>query len=189
MTENDALTILAVLKTAYPYFYKDATPQSARDTLDLWASLFVEDDPATVGLAVKSFIAADEKGFPPVPGQIKSIMRMLAGEEFDSELKAWGMVRSALSNSQHNARKEFENLPPPVQKVIGNASTLREWCMLTPETVSVTVSNSFMRSYRLEVQRAREIAALPPEARAMLQSNQDAKRICAGNGDKPCQEN
>lgn len=185
MTENDALTILAVLKTAYPYFYKDATPQSARDTLDLWASLFVEDDPATVGLAVKSFIAADERGFPPVPGQIKAIMRTLAAEEYESELKAWGMVRKALSNSQYNSRQEFEKLPPIVQKTIGNAAMLREWCVLDTETVNVTIANAFMRSYRTELRHAQEIAALPPDAKALLQRHQDAKRICAGKEDKP----
>ena len=185
MTKQDTLKILAILKTAYPYFYKDATPQSAKDTLDLWATLFVDDDPATVGLAVKSFIAADEKGFPPVPGQIKAIMRTLAAEEYDSELKAWSMVRRALSNSQYDSKREFEKLPPIVQKTIGSAAMLREWCLLDTETVNVTIANAFMRSYRIELRHAQEVAALPPDAKAMLQRHQGAKRICARKEDKP----
>ena len=185
MTKQDTLKILAILKTAYPYFYKDATPQSAKDTLDLWATLFVDDDPATVGLAVKSFIAADEKGFPPVPGQIKAIIRTLAAEEYDSELKAWSMVRRALSNSQFNSKREFEKLPPIIQKTIGSAAVLREWCVLDSETVDVTIANAFLRSYRTELRHAQEIAALPLEAKAMLQRHQDAKRICSGKGNKP----
>lgn len=181
MTENDALTILAVLKTAYPYFYKDATPQSAKDTLDLWASLFVDDDSATVGLAVKSFIASDEKGFPPVPGQIRAIMRTLAAEEYDSELRAWGIVRKAIGRSAYDPKREFANLPPLIQKTIGSASVLQQWSQFAPDTVDVTIANSFMRSYRTEVQHAREVAALPSEAKKMLERNQDAKRIGAGN--------
>lgn len=185
MTKQDTLKILAILKTAYPYFYKDATPQSAKDTLDLWATLFVDDDPATVGLAVKSFIAADERGFPPVPGQIKAIIRTLAAEEYDSELKAWSMVRRALSNSQYNARQEFEKLPPLVQKTLGSASVLRDWSLLDPDTVNITIANSFFRSYRMELRHTQEVVALPAEARAMLQSSRGAKRICAGKEGKP----
>lgn len=189
MTKTETLKILAILKTAYPYFYKDATPQSAYETVELWASMFGDDDMATVGLAVKSFIAADEKGFPPVPGQIKAILRTLAAEEYDSELKAWGMVRKALGNAHYDAKREFEKLPALVQKTLGAASTLREWSMIEQDAVDVTIANSFMRSYRAEVQHAREVAALPPEAREMLERNQDAKRIGAGKENKPCQGN
>ena len=178
MTRQDMLKVLAVLKTAYPYFYKDTTRQSAEDTLELWASLFAEDDPALVGMAVKSFIASDARGYPPVPGQIKALMRLLTIERHENELKAWGLVRRAIENARYNAKAEFAKLPPLVQKTVGNAAQLRAWSSIGPEAVDVTLANSFMRSYREEVQYERETAALPPDAKALLE--QTVRRASVG---------
>lgn len=174
------LKVLAVLKTAYPYFYRDATPQSASDTLDLWASLFVDDDPALVGIAVKSFIASDERGYPPVPGQIKSLMRLLTSAQPENELEAWSMVRRAIGNPE----KRFKQLPPLVRETVGSAAQLNAWGNLAPETVDVTIANSFMRSYREKVQRSQEIAALPPEAKALLEETTQRASI----GQTPAKE-
>lgn len=177
MTRQDTILILSILRTAYPRFYANTAGQDVQDAIDLWASLFVDESAEAVTLGVKAFIASDEKGFPPVPGQIRAILRMLAAEEYDSELKAWGMVRKALKNSQFDAKREFDKLPPLIRQTIGAASMLQQWGRLDPETVDVTIANSFMRSYREELRRTRETAALPPEARAILEKNRTAKRI------------
>lgn len=72
MTREDTIKIMSVLRGAYPHFYRDVSRQEALDTINLWADMFVEDDPSAVAAAVKILIQTDQKGFPPTIGQVKA---------------------------------------------------------------------------------------------------------------------
>lgn len=178
MTKQDAIKILMVLRTAYPRFYGGTSEEAAQDAIDLWASIFVDDDAQEVALGVKAFIASDEKGFPPVPGQIKAMMRTAKAHDQPDELKAWGCVKKALRNSCYDSAKEFDKLPPLVRRVVGSPSQLREWCLMDCETLDILVGNSFVRVYREAAQRERSLAALPASDREALTVHHDI--LCGG---------
>jgi hypothetical protein len=74
VTRDDTVKILSVLRGAYPQFYKNTSRQEAIDTINLWTDMFADDDFQIVAAAVKAIIVSDEKGFPPVIGQVKSQM-------------------------------------------------------------------------------------------------------------------
>lgn len=173
MNRQETLGILAILKTAYPHFYRDISKQMAQETLELWASLFADDPVEAVAVGVKAFIARDEKGFPPVPGQIKAHMRAVSAEKQLGELEAWGRVKKALRNSYYDAKREFDALPPLVQRVVGSPSQLRDWCQMDIDTLDILVGNAFVREYRGAVQQAQSIAALPAAALEKIGARKD----------------
>lgn len=167
MERTDVLAVMSVLRGAYPQFYRGIDKREAEDTVNLWADLFSRDNPALVLAAVKSFIEADSKGFPPVPGQIKEKLRLLTEPEGMTELEAWGLVSRALKNGLYGAREEFERLPVICRRIVGSAETLREWSMLDPDHVQSVISSHFQRAYRNIAARERELDRLPAEVKRL----------------------
>lgn len=168
MERSDVLKIMAVLRGAYPQFYRDISRTEAEDTVNLWADMFKADDPALVAAAVKSVIEGDEKGFPPTIGQVKAKLRLIAGNREMTEAEAWELVAKAVRNGLYGAAEEFEKFPPLVRRIVGSPNTLREWARMDTETVHSVVASNFQRSYRAVSAREREIGALPADVRALV---------------------
>jgi len=177
MERTDVLKIMAVLRGAYPQFYRDISRKEAEDTVNLWADLFRTEDPVLVTAAVKSFIEADEKGFPPVPGQIKAKLLLITSQEDMTELEAWSLVSKALKNGLYGSKEEFEKLPPACQKIVGSHTQLREWAMLDPDHVQSVISSHFQRAYRNISARNREISKLPEDVQALIGSVSNRMRL------------
>lgn len=182
MERNDVLKIMAVLRGAYPQFYRGISRAEAEDTVNLWTDMFRADDPALVAAAVKSVIEGDEKGFPPTIGQIRTKLRLITGTKELTEAEAWDMVSRAIRNGLYGAAEEFEKFPPTVRRIVGSANTLREWARMDTETVHSVVSSNFQRSYRAIAAREKEVQTLPPEVKAMVQkigAAREAERLAA----------
>ena len=54
MIKSDIATIIGILKTAYPQYYKDRN--SIIDTTNLWYEMFENDDINLIKIAVKNYI-------------------------------------------------------------------------------------------------------------------------------------
>lgn len=168
MTREETIKVLAVLKAAYPAFYRGMKADELNGIVNLWASQFEGDDYKTVGAAVQAHIATDTKGYPPHIGAIKEAIRKITQPDEMSEMEAWGYVASALRNSGYNSVTEFDKLPPVVQRIVGSPSQLREWAMMDSDTVQSVVQSNFMRSYRVRAQSEREYLALPESVRELM---------------------
>lgn len=168
MTREETIKVLAVLKAAYPAFYRGMKADELNGIVNLWASQFEGDDYKTVGAAVQAHIATDTKGYPPHIGAIKEAIRKITQPDEMSEMEAWGYVASALRNSGYNSVAEFDKLPPVVRRIVGSPSQLREWAMMDSDTVQSVVQSNFMRSYRARAQHEREYLALPESVRELM---------------------
>lgn len=167
MTYDETLAIMSVLKAAYPAFYRDMKRADAEAAVALWAEMFKDEPAAVVGLAVKSFIATDEKGFPPNIGTIRAAIVKLREPEEMTPQEAWVYVNEATRRSIHYAQEEFDKLPPVIQKVVGNPQQLKEWAMMDSATVQSVVASNFQKSFRVRAAREREFQALPADIRDM----------------------
>lgn len=78
MTREETVKVMAVLRGAYPQFYRDISKQEALDTINLWSDLFSKDDFSAVLAAVKNLIETDRRGFPPCIGQVKAKVEEIA---------------------------------------------------------------------------------------------------------------
>ena len=168
MTDTETLKILAVLRGAYPAFYRDMQRKEAERVAALWAEMFREEPYEIVAAAVKALIVCDEKGYPPHIGAVKARIRQITAPQEMTEAEAWGLVNKAISRSIYNSRQEFEKLPKLIQGVVGGPSQLRDWAVMDADTVQSVVASNFQRSYRARAASDREYKALPPEVRAIL---------------------
>lgn len=168
MTREQTLGIMAVLRGAYPSFYRDMPKQEALDVVNLWAEMFADDDPALVAAAVKALIASDTKGFPPHIGAVKEQMRKLTAPGEMSEAEAWTKIKRAISNGLYGSREEFDRLPPLCQKLVGSPSQLRDWAALDSDELNTVVASNVQRAFRTMQQRENETAKLPGDVRDFI---------------------
>lgn len=167
MDRAETAKTLAILRAAYPNFYRGMSKADLEGIVDLWASMF-EDDPAElVAGAVKAFIATDSKGFPPVIGVIKEKLRQITQPPMMTEQEAWRLVLDAISNSGYRAQEEFDRLPPLLRSLVGSPRQLRDWGMMEETVVQSVVASNFMRSYRARAQHQADFEALPGDVKRL----------------------
>lgn len=170
MTRKETVQVLEILKIAYPNFYKTFTKEDSKNAIDLWTIMFEGEDFSMVANAVKAYISTDEKGFPPVIGQIKSKIRFLSGNNTLTEMEAWGKVKKAIRNALYHSNEEYFKLPENIQKLVGSPSTLREWSMLDVSELDTVIQSNFMRSYKARQEQEKEYLALPKSVREFTQA-------------------
>lgn len=163
MDKKETLKIMAILKATYPSYYKDGDFNAAAE---LWTEMFRDDGYPIVCAAVKSFIATDTKGFPPVIGQIKAMIQKLLEPEVMTEIEAWSYIKKAIRNSSYNALEEHSKLPSILQEII-SPDQLRDWALADIADESV-ISSNFMRSYKIKAKRKEELSALPNEIKNLI---------------------
>lgn len=142
MTKQETEMIIRVLEAAYPMFYRNKTADDRRDALRLWYDMFLEDDGALVGAAVKAYIATSTSGFPPDIGQIKQRLVKLKHPDMLDEAQAWAIVSSP--------------------------SMLKSWAMADGDDLQTVIASNFQRAYRARASEAAERLALPTDIKRRL---------------------
>ena len=162
MTSNEIVKVLELLETAYGVkkFYADTNKEKV---IWLWSVMFRDDDPVEVNRAVINCISTSP--YAPAISDIKTRMAedRMAGQM--TEMEAWNLVRKAVinSNSNEEAQKEFDRLPPIIQKVLGDKSPLRSWRKIDDDDFETVTASNFMRSYSTWAKREAGYYAMPEQ--------------------------
>ena len=131
MNRKETIEVLGTIKVVYPNAYKQMKAADANALLKVWEMAFKENEKEEVTDSVMYFINNDEKGFPPVPGQIKAIIKRKS--EFSQgkllAVDAWQLVLKAMRNSGTQSVQEFNKLPLDVQRAVGSPVQLKQWAL------------------------------------------------------------
>lgn len=168
MSIDETIAVLAVLKAAYPHSFKGLTRRDGEAMVNLWQMQFADTPAQEVTAAVNALISTRTAGYSPTIGEVKEQLYRLHSVNELSEGEAWAMVYKALSNGYYGYQKEWDKLPPEVQRAVGRPEQLREWSQMETETVQSVVASNFMRSYRVMKERTKETAKLPESVRAVI---------------------
>lgn len=179
MTKQETAQIMAILKVAYPSWYRDLGRDEAIATVNLWHEMFADDPAEEVYAAVKALIAVQAEGFPPTIGRVKARLEQLRAPEGLTADAAWAMVYKAACNSAHNSQREFASLPPEVQSIVGSPNQLRDWAMMDSSTFNSVVSSNFQRAFRARSEAEREYRMLPGSVRTAIASMADSAALPA----------
>ena len=166
MTRQEALAVLAILKTAYPTFYKNFNKEDISAAVNLWATMFSDESIQVVTEAIKALMCTLK--YPPTIADVKEKIAMIMQSQTQTmtEMEAWQKVKAAIS--YYNAAENFEKLPPILQKVVGSPNTLREWALMDGEVVNSVIQSNFMRSYKAKVAQQKEYAMLPSSTKQLI---------------------
>lgn len=168
MTRQETGIIMDVLTTAYPRFYAGKIAPDMRQTMNLWAEMFAEDDVTVVAAAVKALIATDDEGFPPHIGAVKARIRKITQPQAMTPAEARSLVAKAVRNSLYESQEEFDRLPSDIRSLVGSPNQLRDWAMMDSETLHSVVASNFQKSYTMRKTQEREYQALPSDVKSMI---------------------
>ncbi len=133
MNRKETQGVLALLRAAYPNFYKGQTKEDLLAVVNLWQIQFADFACEDVLRAVHALIATRTEGYPPTIGAVKGQAAKLTEKSSLSEAEAWAMVSRAARNGLYRCREEYDKLPPAVQKAVGDAEQLRTWAAMDEE--------------------------------------------------------
>lgn len=167
MTVEETEKILTLLQVEYPNSFSRLDERMMLAKRNLWAKEFEPDPFMTVYAAVRMCIRSGG-AFAPNIGEIRQKMATLTKEEELPEQAAWALVSKACSNGIYHFKEEFDALPEDVQQAVGGAEQIRLWAMMDADTVQSVVASNFMRAYRTQKTRSKELALLPPEVLELL---------------------
>ena len=174
MTRDETKEILMRISSAYPNWRPQADLSFVTET---WWECLSGYGLGQVKAALKAYILADTSGFAPSIGQLIEKMQTLQRPAELTEMEAWALVSRALRNGRYGAEREFEGLPPIVQKAVGAPSQLRNWSQTDNESVENVIQSNFLRTYRAVLAREREMAKMPPEIRRLIEGIAPGPRI------------
>ena len=165
MNREETVKIIRIMVDSYPNY----KPNDISETVDVWQMMLSDYDYNLVAMALKAYILSDTSGFAPSIGQLVDKMKSITSQQELNEMEAWSLVCDALRNSGYNYAEEYAKLPPLVQKAVGLPTQLQTWA-LTENLNKDVVGSNFMRCYRIEVERQKEISKMPQNVREMLES-------------------
>lgn len=125
MTRQEAAGLVGIMIRAYPNSDKYTTKEAVNETVNLWATLFSDDDSAIVGLAVKKHIMTSK--WPPSVAEIREIMADITHPDLIPPDQAWAAVADLLYAESEYSSSPHRRLPPLIAQTvdaIGGWSTL-----------------------------------------------------------------
>lgn len=166
MTREETVKIIRIICGSFPNF----KPSDLSETVDIWNMMLEEYTYNQIAGALKSYILADSTGFAPSIGQLIAKVKTIEEPAQLNESEAWGLVSKAIRNGYYGAVEEFSKLPPLVQKAVGIPDNLRNWSQTNLDSVETVIQSNFLRSYRVEAQRAAEISKMPSDVKTMIEN-------------------
>lgn len=166
MTRDETKQILMRIQTTYPNWKPQADLSLV---IDVWHEYLEGYEYKDILYAVKSFVLTDTEGFAPSVGQVLGQLRKVAESDELSGLEAWALVSNALRNGYYGAEKEYDKLPPLVQKAVGTPENLRHWSQTDLKSIETVVMSQFLTAYKTVTKRASEFSVIPSSVRLEMQ--------------------
>lgn len=164
MNVTEAKKIIASMIVSYSNY----KPTDVDYAATIWADMLSEYTYEQVDSALRSFIMSDKSGFAPSIGQLVEKIHTMTQPQKLNEMEAWSLVSKAIRNSGYNSTEEFAKLPPLVQKAVGLPSQLRTWALDENYNEEV-VSSNFIKCYRNEIAKQRELQKMPQSVRNLIE--------------------
>jgi len=163
VTKKETIGLFGILIAAYPNFDKFKDDSQVEGMVNMWATLFSDDDSAIVGLAVKKHIMTSK--WPPSIAEIRELMADITHPDLIPPDQAWTAVADLLYAENEYSNSPHRRLPPLIAQTvdaIGGWGTLyRLHCGSHRGGKDGMDRVAFMDLYRPAYERARQDACCP----------------------------
>ena len=175
MTREETIEFLMMVQAAFPNY----KPPDKTVAVNTWFLMLADYPYQQVQMALKAYIVTDTSGFAPRIGQIIDKIQMINSPVEMNEMEAWSLVSKALRNGNYKSREEFEKLPDLVKEAVGSPENIHNWAQADIKSIESVIQSNFIKSYRLVVNRQKEMQKLPKDIKAMISENRSCndKRI------------
>lgn len=133
--------------------------------MELWYDMLKDMDYQLAYIGLRNHVATSK--FAPTIADIRNGTVISQPQELN-EMEAWSLVSKAIRDSGYNSTEEFAKLPSLVQKAVGLPSQLRTWALDENYNEEV-VSSNFIKCYRNELARQKELQKMPQNVRNLIE--------------------
>lgn len=151
MTREETKELLMTIRAIYPNF--NVKPEEMTPTINAWQMMLEEYPAQAVSTALQIYVKTNNTGFAPSVSQIIGAMYAPIQNDSLSEGEAWALVKKAIQDGNYHSEERFNELPPIVQKAVGNSNMIRQWAMSDTDEVNTVIASNFQRTYRTLVSR------------------------------------
>lgn len=142
MNKIEVTKILMILKTSYPYAFKDMNKQETESMVSLYEEMFKDDDYNVVSKAIIDIIKTSE--YLPTIATIKSKIYSTTHKE-DDNTELWSKLKDAIGRSSYYAEEEFDKLPDILKKYVRSPYRLQEMASMNSDVINSVEKGIFMR--------------------------------------------
>lgn len=164
MTKKETIALFGILIAAYPNFDKFKDDAQVEGMVNMWATMFADDDSAIVGLATKRHIMTSK--WPPSIAEIREIMAEITHPDLIPPDQAWAAVSDLLyAVGEHNHEEAHRRLPELIAQTvdaIGWSTLYQLHCGHFRGNKDGMDRVAFMDLYCPAYERARRDACCPP---------------------------
>ena len=161
MTVDEFAKLADAIKTYFPRDNMLPTDTA----MELWYDMLKDMDYQSAYIGLRNHVATSK--FAPTIADIRNGTVISQPQELN-EMEAWSLVSKAIRNSGYNSTEEFAKLPLLVQKAVGLPSQLRTWALDENYNEEV-VSSNFIKCYRNELARQKELQKIPQNVRNFIE--------------------
>lgn len=154
MKENEITKIILILKTSYPYAFKDMTEQEVKSMVGLYKEMFSENTYQEVSSAIKNIINTSE--YMPTIAAIKNKIYEIKHPQDENNMELWDKLLDAIRNSSYHSEEEFAKLPPLVKEYVRTPYQLQEMALMDSDTIHSVVKGQFLKQIETIKQNFKE---------------------------------
>lgn len=144
MEKKQILSMLTMLKTAFPSYYKNFTKEEAEQVVDLFEMAFKDDDANEVFNALKKLILKSE--FPPVIATIKKEIADNKMKDFPKAEDEWNKVLELCRKyGSYRIQEALDEMSAYTRYITGHIGFFNI-CMAEPEQL-VWYKKDFINEY------------------------------------------
>lgn len=175
MTKKETLNIINVLMSYYPDVFKDMSDEQTKTFIEIWHKSFEDNKYNEVQSAVMDFIQNTTEQFMPKVGQIKQIINSYRFANVPNEMEAFEMLLKArkaynIYETPHTG-DAYDTLPNAIKRAIGGREAFVFIGNINTESSQYSVEKSnFMRTYKAELERAKQDANRPTWLKKALEN-------------------
>ena len=154
MSNKEISKIILILKTSYPYAFKDMSKEETENMVNLYQTLFKAYTYEEVSKAVIDIINTSE--YMPTIATIKNKIYELNHPKEESNSELWEKLLNAIRNGSYHAEEEFDKLPALVREYVRNPRQLQEYAIMDSDVIHSVVKGQFLKQIEIIKQNFKE---------------------------------
>lgn len=154
MSRKEISKIILILKTSYPYAFKDMGEEEITNMVELYEEMFKDNTYEEVSSAIKCIINTNE--YMPAIATIKAKIYELKHPQQENNSELWDSLLKAIGNSSYHSEEEFEKLPLLVKEYIRSPRQLQEMATMSSDDIHTIVKGQFLKQIEAIKQNYKE---------------------------------
>lgn len=159
MTREQTVDLVRSLVSIYPNW----KPENLTETVNAWQWALEEYPAPAVKAALQIYVKTNNTGFAPSVSQIIGSMYAPKKNDQLTEGEAWALVKKAVSDGNYHSEERFNELPPLVQRAVGNSSMIHYWAGCDADDVNTVIMSNFQRTYKALLAKQEFNDKIPPQ--------------------------